>query len=100
MAQRIRFKVNGQSHDIDLGNFTAIDAKDFRKAVGISLGEVFAKEAVDIDVIAGILWLDQRRFKHGLTYDVVARGFTYDTELDVEEADAKSADAETNNPET
>lgn len=86
ISARVRFKVHGSPYDIRLGDLTPQDAGDFRRAVGVPLGHAFSP-AMDLDVIAGLMWLTRRKQNRNLSYAEVAESFTYD---DFERADPES----------
>ncbi|HET7486835.1 MAG TPA: hypothetical protein VFJ85_02835 [Acidimicrobiales bacterium] len=75
--------VDGQTYTIRLGDLSALDAKDFRAAVGVSLAQVMTNGSTDLDVLAGLVWLARRRRERGLAYKTVAKVLTYDTPVDV-----------------
>lgn len=98
----IRFKVDGARYDIDLGDFNAIDAKDFAPTVGMPLAEVYSGKPLDLHVIAGLMWLTRRKTNPDITYRELAEGLTYGN---LESADpsesppeASGGDSETSSP--
>jgi hypothetical protein len=76
---------DGTTHTVRLAQLTAIDAKEFRAAVGVSLVEAMTGGSVDLDVIAGLVWLARRKRERGLAYAKVARELNYGSDLDVTE---------------
>lgn len=63
---------------IDLDDFTASEAGEFRRSVGVPIAAMFATEDVgDIDGIAGLIWLIKRRAAKGLAYGAVADEIRY-----------------------
>jgi hypothetical protein len=74
-----RFKVNGELYEMSPGDFTAVDAGDFRRQMGISLGEAFSSGQADIDIVAALVWLVRRRTNRGLAFRAVAETITYDS---------------------
>jgi hypothetical protein len=77
--------VDGTTHTIRMGNLTAIDAKDFRAAVGVSLTQAMSEGSTDLDVVAGLVWLARRKRERGLPYAKVAAAMNYETQMDVVE---------------
>lgn len=81
----VRITVGDDVYDIDFSDLTAVDAKDFRREVGIPLAAVLAdKEDADIDVIAGLVWIVRRKAEKGLTFDTVAKSISFTTTLDLD----------------
>lgn len=77
--------VDGTNYTVRIKDLSAIDAKDFRAAVGVSLGEAMTGTSVDLDIIAGLVWLVRRKRERGLPYLKVAKEISYGTEVDVNE---------------
>ena|SRR5688572_11788369 len=75
--QIIRIVAAGNRYDIDLADFTARDAGDFRKAVGVSLADSIGNGQADLDVIAGLVWLVRRGTDRRLSYHSVAETLNY-----------------------
>lgn len=73
----ITFKITDGPYEgdyaIDIEDFTATELGLFRKAVGFPL-ESIAENGVGIDVLAGLVWLTQRRRpkQKGLPFEAVA----------------------------
>lgn len=90
----IRIKVFGQQYELKSGRVTALDAQDFRKAVGVPLSAVLAgDQEVDLDVVAGIVWMARRqRGERGLQYKEVASRLTYDTDFEIDGGPTKPED--------
>lgn len=87
--------VDGTEHFICLSDLTAIDAKDFRAQVGVPLQAVFAGAVgTDIDIIAGLVWLDRRRTDQRLQYVTVASEMTFRTPFSVAFKDAEEAETD------
>lgn len=79
--------VDGTTHTVRLAQLTAIDAKEFRAAVGVSLAQAMAEGSTDLDVVAGLVWLARRKRERGLAFAKVAKEITYETDLDVAQPD-------------
>lgn len=73
---QIALSIDGEDHTWRMGDFTAIDARDYRFAVGSRLVEAFISP--DLDAVAGLLWLAKRRTDPTVSYDDVAGGLSYD----------------------
>jgi hypothetical protein len=92
----VTFVAAGARYEIDFEDFTAADAGDFRRAVGIPLSAIFVAGTADLDGIAGLVWLVRRRGDRKLSYHSVAEALTYgnvdmaggDAEQDAEEPDS------------
>lgn len=84
--------VDGTTHTIRMGRLTAIDAKDFRAAVGVSLAQAITGGSGDLDVIAGLVWLVRRQRERGLAYAKVAKEMTYESDIEMAEADTPTED--------
>ena len=72
----LSFKVAGEPYDIRIGDFTPKDAGDYRRAVGLPMMQAFGQ--MDLDTIAGFVWLVRRQLSPNLSYEEVASSFTYD----------------------
>lgn len=79
-APELNFTVAGARYEIDLGDLTPQDARDFRMAVGMS--PMSALGDADLDVVAGWVWLVRRRSLPNLTYAEVCGSFTYQDYFD------------------
>lgn len=80
----VRVTVDGTDYDLDFSDLTGIDAKDFRREVGIPLAAVLAEtQDPDIDVIAGLVWLARRKTQPSLTYTEVAAGINFMMDMDI-----------------
>lgn len=89
---RLCITVNGKEYIIRMSELTAIDAKDFRARVGVSLAQVMSNESADLDTVAGLVWLARRKRDPRVRFEDVARELTYDTEIDF--GDGTEADDE------
>lgn len=79
----VRITVDGMNYDLDMGDINAIDAKDFRREVGITLASSMTDSVdVDLDVIAGLVWLARRKTERGLTYNDVASMLSFNSDID------------------
>lgn len=74
----IRLTIAGQAHEFRVGEYTAVEARLFRREMGVSLQKVFRDGDVDLDIIAALWWLQRRRDNPKLTFEDVAERFTYD----------------------
>ena len=82
-SKGFRLVVGDDEYLIDLDEYSAQDSKDFRLATGTSLMHVFASGQVDLDVFAGLIWLERRKRNPRVTYDSIASTLTYGTPIDV-----------------
>lgn len=87
--------LQGEPVTFRLGEMTAQDAGDFRRAVGVPLMQAISA-GLDLDVVAGLLWLVKRRDQPKVSYQSIAATLTYnDLEVSVEdEADEEVVDPE------
>lgn len=65
----------GETYTFHEDDFTALDAKAFRSAVGVSLATAFTSP--DLDTVAGLVWLKRRADEPTLQFDAVAGNFGY-----------------------
>jgi hypothetical protein len=94
-------ELGDKRYEARFGDFTAVDAGDFRQAVGFPLAAVFSGQAAfDIDVVAGLVWLLRRRKAKGLAYRAVAAEVTYDnfTVVDDDDEGGESQNGEKADP--
>lgn len=82
----LEITLDGETFTLRFSDLTAIDAKDFRAAVGIPLTAAMTEGVTDLDIIAGLVWLARRRRERGLAYATVAKALTYDTPFDMNES--------------
>lgn len=75
--RRIQFRHRGKKYDVGVGDLNAIEIRDFRREVGIPFGHLTIAD-FDLDVIATIIWLVDRRGKPQLTWEDVAEELSYD----------------------
>lgn len=92
-------EVDGKEYRLDRRQMTANDAKDFRAAVGVSLNQVLMEGSMDVDVVAGIVWLVRRRRDRTLAYATVAEAITYDSDISIDLA-GRTPVEEGSSPET
>ncbi len=91
-SNRIIIVLEDTRYDINMRTLSAVDAQDFRKAVGRSLSQAFADGSVDIDIIAGLVWLVERKRRKDLAYAKVAKGINYATKIDMFDPDDPDTD--------
>lgn len=84
----LELTVDGETFTLRFSDLTAIDAKDFRVAVGVPLTDAMSAETTDLDIIAGLVWLARRKRERGLPYLKVAKELTYDTPFDMGQSNA------------
>jgi hypothetical protein len=65
------------SHKIRFGDFTALDARAFRAEMGMPLIDAFLRADADVDILAGLVWLHERRERPNLAFSDVAVRFNY-----------------------
>ena len=95
-APELRFRIGADTYEVRIGEFTPRDAADYRRAVGVPLMQAFGQ--MDLDTIAGFVWLVRRRLQPSLTYDEVADSFTYDDYLGLDDAPDGEPDADPADP--
>lgn len=101
MSQNLAITLDGREYVVRSAELTAIDAKDFRAAVGMSIMSVLTDPSgLDLDVVAGLVWLLRRRTERGLSFDAVAASINYDSDLAFAQTDGAANGAEAGNPET
>lgn len=74
----VRITIAGKEREFRVGEYTAVEARLFRREMGVSLQKVFRDGDVDLDIIAALWWLQRRRDNPKLTFEDVAGAFTYD----------------------
>lgn len=92
----LQIEVGGKVTVVHIDSLTGRDVKDFRGEVGFAPRLAFTDPSLmDIDVIAGFLWLQRRKLRPSLTYDEVLDSMTYDNikviQSDVDEDDDPEA---------
>lgn len=90
----LQLTVDGKPYTLRLGDFNALDAREYRRELGAGLLAAFS--APDLDTICGLLWLHRRKTEPKLKYEDVARTFTYESVDIVSEGEP----AEDDDPET
>ena len=88
MAQKVILTVDGERYELHLERMTALDAKEFRATVGVSLTQALANQSADLDVLAGLIWMARRAKEPRLQYETVARSLNYDSDVDLDSTDA------------
>ncbi|HEX2027728.1 MAG TPA: hypothetical protein VHF25_06980 [Nitriliruptorales bacterium] len=89
--------VDGE-HTVRLGGVTGSDARLFRAQVGVSLLEAITSGSIDLDVVAGVVWLSRRKAgERSLPYQKVADELSWDT---VEQVEAFNASERNGDPPT
>lgn len=80
--------VDGAEHYLTIRDLTALDAKDFRAKVGSSLQDalrdVYGGQGIDLDRVAGLVWLSRRRSEPKLPFESVAYTLGYESEIVVD----------------
>lgn len=101
--QVYKITIDGTAHYLRLGEVSAIETGELRRATGFGLRHLgYALLAdPDIDVVAGVVWLARRQAgERSLPYETVAGSITYDTTIDIDVVDNDQAEKEeTENPE-
>ena len=98
---RMVITAGGHRYDVNMGSFTAMDARLFRDEFGVPLTMAFQQP--DLDLVAGVLWLHRRKSNGRLTYADVAATMSYDEWLDSmsgDEDDDDDAEESESGPET
>ncbi len=80
----IEFHYDGKDYQISPGDLTAVEARDYRRTMGESLARTMTGGDIDIDVIATLVWLVDRRTNPGISWESIADRMTYDAMTDVE----------------
>lgn len=92
----MQLTLDGETWTLDFGELTGVDAKEFRKAVGVPLASVLAdKEGFDLDVAAGLIWLARRLKEPTLSYADVAKAINFLSAFDVDIDGEATPDPET-----
>ena len=88
----IEFDYNGKSYSISPGGLTAVESRSYRQVMGESLSRTMQSGDVDIDVIATLVWIVDRRDNPALTWEQVAGEMTYEGVMDIDVEEAESTD--------
>lgn len=84
-APAMSLTVDGEEYIIRFEDFTALDSREFRREMGMSLAQAFTTDP-DLDMVAGLLWLHRRKTEPKLKYEDVAKKLTY-LNIEVEDPD-------------
>lgn len=87
---KIVITVDDKKYEVDIADLTGSDTNAFRQAVGISPAQALVA-GLDLDCIAGFVWLVRRRRDKSLSYDKVAKTITW-RNVDLEDGDAPDAE--------
>lgn len=93
---RFTLLVDGKPYTLRPSEVSASLAGEFRRATGLSVRSLLqmAGEDMDLDVIAGFVWLARRQAGEKIIYAVVADSITYETEIDTDaEPEPEDADS-------
>lgn len=75
----IAVTVDGHRTALPFAGVTAVDVRDYARAVGRPLRDALRVRAdLDIDEVAGVVWLAMRRENPQLSYEAVAAQITLD----------------------
>lgn len=86
---RVAFAVDGHSYSVGPGDLSAVEARLYRREMGSKL--IAGLSDVDLDVIATLVWIINRRDDPTLTWEAVAETITYDSVEQIAEDDDPSA---------
>lgn len=92
----LEITVDGKQHVIRFEDFSALEAREFRREMGCGLASAFS-DSPDLDTIAALLWLHRRKTNPKLKYEDVAKELTY---FNFDIVDDTGAAAEDQDPET
>lgn len=81
----IELTVKDRTYRVMLEDLTGSETKAFRETVGMSPTQALASGDLDLDVLAGFVWLVRRRTEQHLQYSQVADSISW-KELEIEEA--------------
>lgn len=88
------FTLDGKPYELNLEELTGRDTKEFRTQTGMSFRRtvtMFTKDPddVDIDSIAGLIWLARRQAGEQVDYDTVLGEITYQSLFEIKEAEVE-----------
>jgi hypothetical protein len=75
----IEIEFEGKVHRIDMLSVSGRQAREFRREVGVPFMGAFNRENMDLDVIAGFLWLARRKDEPDLSFDDLLDSVTFDS---------------------
>lgn len=79
----VEIQVDGRTYSLDLADMTGAETAAFRQAVGVSPTQALVA-GLDLDCIAGFVWIIRKRTERALGYQQVAKSITWrNVELDV-----------------
>lgn len=96
--QGLMFTLDGKRHELNLEEITGRDAKEFREQTGMAFRRavtmfVQSPDDVDLDTIAGIVWLARRQAGDQVTYDTVLGEINYTTDFTAVSAEVDPPEA-------
>jgi hypothetical protein len=78
---KLEASIDGQKYSLDLNDFTGLEARDFRRAVGVSMlraAELVGSGDLDtLEMFGAVKWLVDRRDNPELTYEAVLEKLSY-----------------------
>lgn len=94
----LKFTVDGKPLELNLEEITGRDAKEFRNQTGMAFRRAVtmfseSPQDVDIDTVAGIIWLARRQGGDQATYDTVLGEINYATDFETVADEVDSPEA-------
>ncbi len=88
---KLEATIDGKTYSLDFADFTGLEARLFRQAVGVSMlsaAELVEKGELDgLEMLGAIKWLVDRRDDPALSYEDVLEGLTYNSISEVGDGD-------------
>lgn len=77
-ATGVVITVAGVEHHLDAMAVTGLDAREFRRQTGQPFASVLANlDALDLDLVAGLVWMARRQAGEIADFDEIAGSLTY-----------------------
>ncbi|HEY9391367.1 MAG TPA: hypothetical protein VIR27_16580 [Mycobacteriales bacterium] len=82
----VRVTLDGVAYTLHMGELSAMDASALRRETGMSVAGLLSaiQSDPDIDILAAVVWLARRQDGDRVTFDEVASGIGYDSDLTTE----------------
>jgi hypothetical protein len=69
---RLILPIGGKKTEVDLGSFSPLEAGMFRRATGDRLAQILSTGQVDLDHVAALAWIVERRTDTDLEWETYA----------------------------
>lgn len=75
----VTWVIDGQRYDVDLFDIDGVEWRDVKRATGMGQNQLvyLAVEQVDLEAVAGFLWIWRRRQEPDLKYEAVLKSLSF-----------------------